>query len=365
MRWRRLRVLIPLALALTCAVGVGVYLLLGRHADLVAADQAISRRDFRTACEHLEKYLATHPSDIEARILAAQSARRGAEYGRAVGHLLKCPREMGPHAQLDLERRLLKAQEGRLDEILRLNTEHLEQGLSADRPLVAEAIAVGTLQVIDPSPGEGSLVGPEGAPLLAVGRRAADVWLEARTGREDRAAGLVWRGRLRHLGGDHAGALADLREALEVTPNADEAEFHLAIALVESSPEQAARHLGAIRTRRPHDASTALALASVYRSLGRLTDSAQVLDELLAHSPDPLTALVLRGHVAMDLGRVEDAERFLRSALALAPNAPDVHLALGRCLELAGQTDKAKQHHERFVQLDARRRQLQSMRPRP
>ena len=50
---------------------------------------------------------------------------------------------------------------------------------------------------------------------------------------------------------------------------------------------------------------------------------------------------------------MDDAERVLRRALQIAPNDHEVHYQLGLCLERAGKAEEARQHFERFKQIEA------------
>src|SRR5579883_2248911 len=52
-----------------------------------AALAALERRDFRDASARLDRALATDPSDLTTRLLAAQAARRGGNYAEALAQL--------------------------------------------------------------------------------------------------------------------------------------------------------------------------------------------------------------------------------------------------------------------------------------
>lgn len=348
-RNRKLRV--RLLLGLVALGGLGVYAFQSsKNQDRAAADRALAHRDFQTAGDHLDRYLSTHAGDGSARLLAAQIARRSGNYAAAADHLRQCSQEPGQSPAVELERRLLAAQQGDLREIGSLMQEYGKGSRTPETALVAEAVAVGILGKLPP-PGADPNIPPAAAPFVAVARQAADLWLELRTEPKDRAAGMVWRGHLAALGGDHAGAVAGLRRALELDPDSFDARFYLALAVLQTDPAQTAEHLAALRNRRPNDPRVRYALASCYRALGRLDAAAKLLDEALAANPNDVSALVERGNAALDLGRTGEAEQFLTRALQIAPNAAPVHLGLSRCFQLSGRPEKAKEHHDRFLQL--------------
>src|SRR5262245_24842753 len=112
MGWRDRRILVPLGVLVAAGVAVVLFnLASGRPQELIHAEQAIAKREFQAAGEHLDKYLARHPDDIDARVLAAQVARRREDYDAAATHLRKCSLTPGQNPKLDLERRLRVAQE--------------------------------------------------------------------------------------------------------------------------------------------------------------------------------------------------------------------------------------------------------------
>src|SRR5262249_11208739 len=92
-------------------------------------------------------------------------------------------------------------------------------------------------------------------------------------------------------------------------------------------------------------------LARARRSLGQPQSAVDLLDELLEHSPTDTAAVLERGKATLDLGRSNEAEPFLRRALAQAPNDPFVHLALSRCLLLTGKEPEARRHQQLYEEL--------------
>jgi predicted Zn-dependent protease len=150
-------------------------------------------------------------------------------------------------------------------------------------------------------------------------------------------------------------ALADIRQALEMDSEHFQARLELALILTQENPTEAAAQLQILQGRDPSNHKVSLALAIVRRRLGQLEEAREILDRILASNRDDVAALLERGRIDLDMQKLDDAERWLRRALALAPDEPGVNLALSSCLERAGRAAEAKPFHERFLRLEAER----------
>jgi predicted Zn-dependent protease len=360
MRFRDRRT-IALILVLLLVVGLAGHRLL-RHFQVRhhhrAAESAVERRDFRQASLHLNKCLEAWPDDLAVRLLAAQTARRQGDYDQALQHLRVYEQNNGSQDTLKLEHQLIRMQRGDLEEgaILASWLDHPE---APETPSVLEALIEGSLTVLAPASAQGATFGfdtDKGAPYLARARKAVALWLRLRPGQADQVQGLVWRGRLHHVGNDHPKALADLRQALASSPDHFGARLYLAIAVVQEVPGEAASHLEMLRQREPKHKHVRFVLANARRLLGELEEARELFDELLADYPDEVTFVLERGLVDLDAGRPKAAERWLRRALALAPNEPEVNLALSRCLRGLAQPEEASRYQARFQELEAARK---------
>jgi tetratricopeptide (TPR) repeat protein len=183
--------------------------------------------------------------------------------------------------------------------------------------------------------------------------RAVAHWLTHYESRSDQVQGLIWRGRLQLLILNQEEAARDFSTALQLEPDNDDARLYLAKTLFERDPKSALEHLEMLWQRDRGNEQISYLLAQCRRSLGQLQEAGQLLDEFLSENPRHAGALLERGKTALDAARPDEAEPFLRRALAEAPDDPAVRLALSRCLHLGGKTKEAQQHQRRYDELAA------------
>jgi tetratricopeptide (TPR) repeat protein len=90
----------------------------------------------------------------------------------------------------------------------------------------------------------------------------------------------------------------------------------------------------------------------VYRQ-GELEEARKLYDRALEHDPAQPEARYNLANLLEDLGETELAIAELRKVCAAAPEFADAHYNLGIMLALVGGTSQAKQHLERYLELDA------------
>jgi tetratricopeptide (TPR) repeat protein len=353
---------------LLCLVGVGGYVI-GLHLwagyQLRAAERLLERRDFRQASIHLEKCLAVRPDNFQARLLAARTARRLGNFDEAQRHLDIFKKKKGPKEMVSWEYKLLKAQQGNLEDTEGWLAFCAGQPENPEMPLVLEAFIEGSLKALEPAFEKGETAeGGSAALHLAQAQRAIGLWLQHRLSRADQIQGLVWRSRSHSFANDYPKSMEDVREALRLDPDHFQARLQLALSVAQETPSKAAAHLEILRQQEPENNRVRFALASIRRELGQLSEARQILDEMLAANPDHLSALIERGKVALGEDQPREAEAPLRKALALAraaqmPNVPEIMETLSGCLRRAGKEAEAKQYHDRFRELDAERKRQQ------
>jgi predicted Zn-dependent protease len=321
-----------------------------------AARAAVARRDFPAAQTHLREALRTRSGDTALHLLAAQTARRQGDYGTAQEYLRAYRRAHGAPEALAREEQLWTLQKGDLSEADAVLQACVDQPDAPDAPLMLEAYIEGNLKVLSIAATVGVNIDLKKDAGI---RRAIDQWLEHATTPADQAQGRVWRGRVQTLAGMHADAIADFRAALELNPSHVAARWHLANSLIQAAPAESAQLLESLHQDYPDDRDVHLLLATAHRNHGDLNEATTLLDELLAATPDDVNVLLERGKVAVDARQAQQAEAWLRRAEKLAPQNPDISLALARCLLQAGRPEEAQRYQDRFDQAEARRRAAQ------
>jgi predicted Zn-dependent protease len=370
---KRMRVALVVLVPVVAFLGYELGLFLYGNYHYRAAEQALDRRDFDDASAHLEKCLDVSPRELPTRLLAAQAARRRHDYEEARRQLYAFKQNKGPAQALESEYRLMRAQQGDLDEARLLLSFCEDHPDDPDTPMALEAAIEGSLAALtDAFSASLTFAGGPAEEYVVKVQRGADLWLRLRPGKADQVQGLVWRARAHAYTNDQLKAKEDARRALELDPDHFEARMELAFFLTQDAPAEAAEQLERLRERHPDNVQVRFALAHLRRSLGQLDQARQLLDELLAAQPKHLLALVERGRVALDAEQFDKAEQLFRRAFAQAPDDPAVNLALSDCLQkIPGRSTDAKEYHERFLKLEAEQQQrrrgqaIQAGRPAP
>ena len=326
-------------LLLSVVIGAAAWLL-GRYGwgyyHYRAAEQAATRHDFGEARLHLDKCLRVWPSDGTTLLLAARAAAGDGDLGEAERLLDAAAKANAIPDAVALERTLLRLRRGDL-----IDAERYFAACDAhrDKPettLILEALVEGALK----------------ARQVEFAERCLKLW-ESGTQSYDRVQATIWRGELAFHANQMDVALVHLREAVRSAPNNDAARVRLTEVLIRYEPKEAMLQLVLLREKRPRDRDVLIRLASCHRSLGEHDEAARLLDELLARSPRDVPAMVQRGLVALDLRKLDDAERWFRGAEAIAPQLRDVGLALARCLQLAGKDAEARAYRDKVAKMDA------------
>jgi tetratricopeptide (TPR) repeat protein len=297
-----------------------------------AALDALGRRDFPAAQEELDACLAEWPSSASVHFLAARTARRADELGRAEAHLDECQRLGGGAEGLVLEGYLLRAQRG--------DQAAVEKKLLAfvhrdhpDTPYVLEVLTARWMA----------------DHRLKEALHYLDLWHRREPGDREAVARRAWvLERLLHF---HS-AIDGYRAALDMDPDRDREEkdrLRLRLAellLLTSRPREAAPHFEEMHARQRGSPAVLLGLARCRRLAGRPEEAARHLDALLAADPRHAEALAERGHLALDAGDAKAAEPWLRQTLAARPHDRAALYGLGQCLRKLGRHDEAKKYQD-------------------
>jgi len=153
-------------------------------------------------------------------------------------------------------------------------------------------------------------------------------------------------------------ARQSLEQALASDPTSAYAQFLYGFeAYLTNDLQLALPRLEKARKLNPADPRCALYLGLTYESLGRTTDALTLYQEavrLERSSGQAQTETLLTGsRLLLLLGRLDDAERWIRQALELAPNSRDVHFELARLLLTKGNAGPAANEGETALRLSA------------
>jgi len=299
-----------------------------------AAERAQERRDFGAAFDHLQPYLAAYPESGPAQFLAARTARRAGRLADADAHLDACRRLHYRPDDVELERVLLKVQQGQphFDTYLR----DLVEKDHPDTLLILEVL-------IDADLRNYRLVDALWAMTHYLERRPDEV--AVLLGRA-----FVWE---RFFSWDQAES--DYRRALAVDPGHEEARRRFAelLLLHRGTPDEAAVEYERLRAQAPDNPAYLLGLAGCRRQAGRLDDARRLLEELLARAPHFPGAHTEMGRVAAADGKTREAIDWLHKAIADAPRDRVAYSALLNCLRLVGSAEEERTCRQTLDRLDA------------
>ncbi|HZV05674.1 MAG TPA: tetratricopeptide repeat protein [Gemmataceae bacterium] len=302
-----------------------------RH--LSAARAAIQKNHNLEAIRHLQICLKTWPNDAEVLFLAARTARRAGAYGEAEQALEKYEAQRGSDELAALERILLRAENGEMNEVDGFCKHWIENG-HPDAPFIFEASVRGYLQAY----------------------RLSDAWRCVQRWRQEQPNNpqtYYLEGQIHDCSGVSWAALEAYQKVLQADPEHEEARLKLTAALMERrSFTEAVPHLEHLLQHMPDEPLVPVRLALCRDILGQTDEAVRILDELLARQPHCAPALVERGKIALNRGQYEQAESWLREAVALAPGEHEARYQLVQCLRRAGKDAEAQQEDQRLSRLE-------------
>jgi len=115
-----------------------------------------------------------------------------------------------------------------------------------------------------------------------------------------------------------------------------------AMGIAEDDPDAALTFLTSAVDELEPDAELAYRLGILYEQLGRRADALATMERVLAIEPRHPDALNFLGYSLAEAGRdLERAERLIRAALELKPNAGYIKDSLGWALFQQGKADEA------------------------
>ena len=309
-------------------------------AERTRAEEALAAQDFDAARRHLDRCSLYRPDDPTLALLSAQAARRAEKYPEAEEHLRRYQALVGAATKEGtLELAMLLAQRGDSSQ----SESHLLSCLAAHDPatdLILEALAlsyVTTYRLVE----------------------ALDMLHQLLARQPDHITALLTRGILYESATHKDKALKDYRQAVEARPDNSRALLRLAEALQGSQKlQEAIPYYERLLARDPTHAEALLGLAGCRRDTGDVDAAALLLDELAVAHPDYEAGILERGRLALQRGRLEEAERLLRRAVELRPADYLAHHHLSLCLQAQGKQSESRTHRDRADQIDRDRKQL-------
>jgi tetratricopeptide (TPR) repeat protein len=307
-----------------------------------SARQALAEDHVDLAQRHIDRAVWVRRWK-SSNVLAARIARlRGdhAEAERALGH---CGAGADMSDSLQLEWRLLRCQQGEVDEL-----------------------APGLLALVDRDHAESSAVLEALAACYMRQTRyhealsCLDRWVERDP---DSVRARHWRGWVNNQIDHRAGAIRDYERLLELQPNRADVRQHLAEILVDSSQhDEALPHLERLHAEQPYNPDVVVPLARCWMLQGLTAEARGLLDSVLARYPNHFEALFQRGNLELNAGQFSDAERWLRQAVEQKPSSAEAHYALYRCLQpRPNQQQEAEKQRRRWEQVAATQARLRRL----
>jgi tetratricopeptide (TPR) repeat protein len=300
---------------------------------LRAAEGAVERYHNPQAQYHLEHCLNSRPRRPRALLLAARVARRVGSFDLAEQWLDQYQDLRGDDEELVLERVLLRAARGDMDEVRTFCRARIEAD-HPSAPLVREAVAAGLIRVY----------------RLHEAEKVLHDWRHAQP---DNTQAIFLDGMLKELRGQTIEALELFRRVVELDPEHDDARLRMVNLLVQqSNGAEALPHAEYLRRQLPNNPQVPLRLAQCQALLGQQTEAEETLDELLRRWPHHAGALAERGKLALRGGDPSAAESMLREALNRDPSALDARYLLAQALRLNGKTDQARAEQDTLARLE-------------
>lgn len=299
-----------------------------------AAQTSLSRYHFAEARNHLAIPLRTWPNSWRVHLLAARAARLDGDSEEAQQHLSFCQKKYPNEAESLLEWALLRAQGGELATVEEYLHNELHRG-SELTPLIQEALIEGYTRTY----------------RIGLALSGVEDWLRRQP--DDTQAlflqGCIWQQVQRPLM-----ALQSYRRAVELDPQRDDARWRLSQCLVKLGfSEEANPHLEYLHRHHPENREMTVELARCLVAQGQSSEAQKLLDTVLADQPDCEIALRERGRLALNTDEIGAAEQWLRQALQLNPNDPQVLQLLSTVLAHQGKEDEAQIFQDRLKKTDA------------
>jgi protein O-GlcNAc transferase len=308
---------------------------------------ALARYHPEQAQADLAATLRVWPDRPSVHLLASRADRQADDFAGAERHLRAAYRAAGGSTDdIAFEWALLQAAIGNVWEV----DQYLQARAEADptlASLVWEALAEGYLR----------------AYRTLDAMACLDYWLKLDPAN---VRALELRGITFVTGKGVTRGTDDYRRVLDLDPTRDQTRWRLALALLDlGGYEEALPHLERLAAVKPDDPDVLSRQARCMNMLDRGPEARRLLDGVLARHANHANALRTRGQFALTDRDPAEAERWLRQAVAVAPDDYQTQWLLFQALQQAGREDEAraqlritedvKDRSERLGELQSRR----------
>ena len=333
----RLKVVVAALLAVLAVTAVQPFMV------REAAFRAIDRRELSAGRRLLERVRNSWLPVAGGAVLEVRAAMLDGDRGAAERLLGELSGQDGE--ELELERVLVQFRAGEMGQTAEWLVAGQERLSASDFRHVLEALIDGAIRAGDE---------PLATQVLELWKADAGVEVGAAAGGPEwqQAKLEAWLGELAWSRSLPDGAIVHFRRALELESGNEVARLKLAELLLQYGPGEAQTHLEFLQARKPDNRDVLLRLAACFRELGESERAVRVLDELLQRRGEDVLVLLERGRLALDDGKLSEAERWLRESERRAPAHREVLLSLSQCLQLAGRTDEAETYRRIVESMD-------------
>jgi tetratricopeptide (TPR) repeat protein len=302
-----------------------------RHFD--AAQQLIARREFALADAQLEWCRRVWPSDPATWLASARVARRSGQFDQWTLRLRKADQRGARLGDIRLERLLGAAQQGLTPDLENLLQEQLGATRS-DYAMIAEVLTGEYMRLY----------------RLPDARAILNRWIELDG---DDVEPWVRRAWVAEHQLDFDAAVADYRRVLAMDPTRLPVRLRVAEILFKIRKlDEAIAELEQLTNDQPGNVDGLLALSRCHRENGDFAAARKTLTLLppgVAENPRCVAEL---GLVALGEERLEDAEQFLRQAIAKLPREREVLYGLQQTLSRLGKVAEAEEVQATLKQVD-------------
>jgi tetratricopeptide (TPR) repeat protein len=307
-------------------IGLGIYLAATNGCGWYyyqAAENALEIGDYNQAEENLDNCLRFWPANGQVHFWMARTARSLGKFDKAKEHLSKAEELHWSPEGLELEEKLLRAQQGEFSEV--------EQDLLAYGKVDNEHTGT-VLEVLATEYSRNS--------QLAAAMKWGNRFLK-HSPRNVNA--LLAMARIHEAIHHSTDSLKYYRRAVNVQPDNNSVRQALANALLAfNEPAEARTHFQEIESRGDSSKGVLLGLARCYRALGQSAEAKKTLDQLAARYPNAWEVWSERGRLALRDGNAKQAEKCLRQAEALHPYDSAVLYNLYLSLKQQGKAKRAE-----------------------